>query len=300
MSLLREIQRGATDHSTPLSDILRKCLILAQRLQHNPLAMWAEQELNGYPNADSLPPYRARRAAEVRGDFRNPAWSVKNTLIPSLAVDEKHRDLLFTQVHPDGVAHYESLLRSEEHIFGAQWPADFIAIYQSRLMQGYHLTEARRVISRAEIEAMLDQIRNRILSFALEIEKENPAAGEADPGSDPPVARDKVQQSFVTHIYGGTNIVASGSQNVISDFKQVAGDWGSLSDALKELGLGEDDIAGLEAAVERDGEDAKPGPAVKEWLGDVAARIASGSLTLTTSAAGSGIATMVMKYLGVA
>lgn len=299
MSLLRGIREGSIDHNAPLSNLLRKCLILAEHLQHEPLREWASRELNGYSNGDPLPPYRSQ-SAEVRGNFRNAAWQVTNRLIPRSAVEPEHQEALFTATYLSGVAHYEALLKTGEHRFASYWPADVVAYYQSRLGNGYYLTEARLDISLANLDAMLDQIRNRILLFALEIEKENPEAGEAEPGGDPPVAPEKVQQSFVTHIHGGTNIVASGSQNVISDFEQVAaGDWASLVEELKELGLADDDLEALQTAIDKDSDAERPGPAVKNWLGDVTARIASGSLTLTTSAAGSGIATMVMKYLGV-
>lgn len=199
MSLLRVIQDGTTDHSVALADLLRRCLILAYRLQHDSLAKWAEQELNGYPDIDELPPYR-KTSAEVRGNFRNVAREVNNALIPSLAVEEKHRDQLFSQAYTEGVAHYEALLISGEQNFGSTWPANFVAYYQTRLMEGYYLVDARKLISRGEIQGMLDQIRNRILSFALEIEKENPAAGEVEPGGGPAVPPQKVDQIYNTYI----------------------------------------------------------------------------------------------------
>jgi len=299
MSLLREIQDGATDHSVPLADLLRKCKILAKRLQHTPLSDWANHELNGYPDAENLPPYRAKRSAYVKGTFRNSVQEIKNKLIPSMLVDQEHLDALFTVAHPSGVAHYESLLRSDQQEFGSPWPAYVVAMYQTRMMSGMYLTEARRVISRAEIEAMLDQIRTRILSFVLEIEEENAAAGEAEPGGEPPVAPEKVEQSFVTHIYGGTNIVATGSQNVIKDVSIMQGDWSSLREALEGIGVPEGDIAALEEAIEQDADAEKPGPATKAWLGDVMTRIQSGSLKVATSGAGSLIANLVLTYLGI-
>ncbi len=299
MSLLREIQQGATDRTVRLADLLRKCLILAKRLQHEPLAKWAEQELNGYGEVDSLPSYR-RREVNVVGDFENPAWRRTNVPIPSLSIEEGDRELLFSMCFMDGVAHYEALLASTEDRFTGPWPADYVALYATSIMEGYHLTGARRVLNRGTIEGMLDQVRNRILSFALEIEKENPEAGEAQPGGDPPVAPEKVQQSFVTHIYGGTNIVASGSQNVISDVKQVAaGDWKSLVEELKNLGVADTDIEALQTAIDEDWHGEQPGPAVKGWLGDITARITRGSLVLANNAAGSAVATLVLAHLGV-
>lgn len=56
MSLLRDIQQAAVDSSIPLSDLLRKCTLLAARLQNDELRSWVARELNGYESADELPP----------------------------------------------------------------------------------------------------------------------------------------------------------------------------------------------------------------------------------------------------
>lgn len=299
MSLLREIQHGATDNTVPLSDLLRKCMVLAKRLRHQPLAEWAEQELQGYADRESLPPYR-RHKTEAKGTFVGPFdRRISNALIPSAAIEENHRDLLFTAYYTDGVANYEELLRSDSEEMAIQWPANLVLYYQTKLMKYFKLVEAWQPISRGAVREMLDQVRSRILAFALEIEEQNPDAGEAEVKGEPPVAPEKVNQIFNTYVTGGTNIVASGSQNVIRDFKQVAGDWGSLEAALKELGLGEDDISSLQTAIEQDGDVTPPGPAVKGWLGDVMARVAAGSIVLANNAAGSAIATLVLAHLGV-
>ena len=48
-SLLQEIQTAATDPALSLSDMLRKCQILAFRLRHEPFKALASHELNGCP-----------------------------------------------------------------------------------------------------------------------------------------------------------------------------------------------------------------------------------------------------------
>ncbi len=300
MSLLREIQQGATDHSVPLSDLLRKCMVLAKRLRHEPLATWADRELNGYPDTTSLPPYRRHPEGTAKGTFFGPFRAqLTNWPIPPVAVDEKYREKLFTVIHESGVAHYEELLRSGSQELGQPWPADFIALYGQTFIKGYTCTSAALIIGKESIVAMLDQVRNRILSFALEVEEENPEAGEASPGEEPPVSRQRVDQVFNTVIMGGPNIVASGSHNIISDFEQIAGDWSSLKEALAGLGLPESDIGALQSAIEQDGDESPPGSAVKAWLADIKARVESASLTLATSTAGSMIAPIVLKHLGV-
>ncbi len=299
MSLLREIQEGSTDQAVPLSDLLRKCKVLAKRLRHEPLATWADQELNGYPDTNDLPPYR-RHSAEAKGNFLGPFRAqLTNWPIPPLAVPEKYREKLFTAIYPAGVAEYEELLRPGSEELAQPWPADFVALYGQDFIKGYQCSSVRLAISRGAVVGMLDQIRNRILSFALEIEEENPEAGEASPGEEPPVSRDKVEQIFSTIILGGTNVVASGSDNIITGFKQVVGDWSSLKETLELLGVPGPDIDALKSAIEKDGEELPPGEAVKSWLQNIKDRVASTSLILAGNATGSMIGTAVLQHLGV-
>jgi Zn-dependent oligopeptidase len=58
----------------------------------------------------------------------------------------------------------------------------------------------------------LDEIRNRILNFVLEIEAQDPAAGEAALNSSP-VPPEKVNQIFNTYISGNVQNVATGSHS---------------------------------------------------------------------------------------
>lgn len=58
MSLLREIQNDAVNSSVNVSDLLRKCKILAYRLGNEDFKSWVDSELNGYDSEDLLPDYR--------------------------------------------------------------------------------------------------------------------------------------------------------------------------------------------------------------------------------------------------
>lgn len=60
MGLLADIEAAATDSTVSISDLLRKCKVLAARLKHREFADWVNAELNGY-NPSQLPPYRCVR-----------------------------------------------------------------------------------------------------------------------------------------------------------------------------------------------------------------------------------------------
>ena len=300
MSLLRDLQAGTTEPGTPLADLLRKCKVLAKRLHHQPLDDWANNELTGYKSDDTLPDYRKYRA-EVTGTFAGPFQkTAKNIPVPSASIKDEHREILYGADRLEGVAHYESLLESDSPTFSIPWPADYIAHYQEQIMEGFNLVEAHRIVPRGAIEGMLDQIRTRILSFALEIEEQNPDAGEAEAEDELPVPSKTVEQIYNTYILGGTNVIASGSNNIIRDFMLLAQDWDSLTQALLEIGLGEEDVEALDQAVKKDGGAADgeaPGEAVRNWLDEISSRMRSGSLKLAAGASGSMVGTLVLEYL---
>lgn len=59
MLLLREIQLDAVSSDTKVSDLLRKCQILAYRLGNEDFKNWISLELDGYPPiTENLPNYR--------------------------------------------------------------------------------------------------------------------------------------------------------------------------------------------------------------------------------------------------
>src|SRR5205814_48939 len=105
-----------------------------------------------------------------------------------------------------------------------------------------------------------------------EIEKENPEAGEAEPGSQP-VAQETVSSIVNNTFYGGTNVVATSSpgavQNVTVSFDP--GDLAGLLDHLGGLGVEKEDLDELAEAIKEDG-DARDEPSgfgrrVTAWLG---------------------------------
>src|SRR5437588_368821 len=127
MTLLAEIQTDAIDTSVSVSVLLRKCLLLAARLGHAPLREWVENELNGYPNGDVVPPYRAKQPARVRGDFSGPmnfCW--QGAEIPKSAVPEQWRETLFTVEFTSSVAEYEALVATDDGSFRIPWPTDVV------------------------------------------------------------------------------------------------------------------------------------------------------------------------------
>jgi hypothetical protein len=296
MTLLREIQAAATETDVPLPTVLRKCKVLASRLRHEPLKEWTDWELNGYPNEDVLPNYRSRFGVTVLGHFSGPFGSgLRNARLPQFSVDEEHRDWLFHVSFLEPVAVLEDMATRAEGGLRYPWPADLVAYYQERFYEDMVLMTADRVVASAVVRGILDTVRTRILTFALEIEEAAPDAGEGDRGD---VSSERVSQIFNTYIYGGQGSVVAAGGDAIHVNVQLPSSWQALRRELAALGVADEDLVELEAAVRADaarGEEV--GEATQGWLGRMTTRIARGATEVGTGTTAEVIGGTILRYL---
>ncbi len=302
MTLLRDIQSSAIDSESKLSDLLRKCKVLAYRLQHDELSQWVEYELNGYPSQDDLPEYR-KLVCQPKGHLGGAFGSgYKNISIPVTSLPDKWRDWAKKCLLDLPISALEGLTKGEGDTLHIDWPAELIAIVSNNISSNYSLYAAWLEIPKNGVVAILDTVRNRILSFALEIEKENPDAGEAMP-DDKPIPEEKVSQVFHTVINGNVQNVATGSTNFTQSgqFTIQKGDFESLSSFLKSEGVHEDDIEGLSVAIKEDGE-AGPtknlGSKVTGWMGKMLIKAGTTAWNIGTSSAGTILTKALTSYYG--
>ncbi|HEV2496003.1 MAG TPA: hypothetical protein VG204_23480 [Terriglobia bacterium] len=262
--LLDDIIETAVDSSKHLSDLLRKCLLLAYELKNDRLKAWANQELNGYTSHENLPPYRLVSVASY-GDFTGPLGAaVRNYPIPPAALEGNHQDWALFQ----SVSAYEDAVTSGTFDLQLLWPGNMVLYYQQRLMDGYVLVSAWQSVPKSSIIDLLDTIRNRTLNMALEIKSELGAA-TANLGSVGSSEMGRIEQTIVNNIYGGTNYFASGqSQITQSATIQTTISVGSrpeLDAVLLRSGLTSADLEELGKAEEAD-RDQKLGSKVTAWI----------------------------------
>ena len=268
MTLLRAIEDAATDANTSIGTLLRKTKVLSARLQNPEFFRWVDQELNGYPDRDSLPPYRIVRVAAVQGSLSSAGgyrrWDRAPIMTSFLPERFRHYGDVSYMTRPIG--EYASLLEGDDADteIRSAWPQELAVKYGA---QGYHEMEclgAWQVIGRSQIVGLIEAVRNRVLDFALQIEAAAPDAGEASPDA-PPVSQDKVTQIFHTVILGGNNNVATGGANVMQSNSVVVaqGDLPSLLATLRAAGVAESNIDELAQVLKT----SEPKKAAEGWLG---------------------------------
>lgn len=210
MSLLREIQNDAVNTQVKVSDLLRKCKILAYRLGNDSFKKWVESELNGYSGEEVLPLYRVLKAGS-KGNFVGSFGStLSNADMPMHGLSEKLQDDLSKAQFHQPIATVEGFINDGEGYLTQSWNPMILAKYGSNMYSNLNCIQAWKIISIASVIGIVDTVKTKILNFALEIEAINPEAGEALVNSNP-ISQDKISQIFNINISGNVGNLASGN-----------------------------------------------------------------------------------------
>lgn len=199
---------------------------------------------------------------------------------------------------------------SQTHIVKAQsprasgWPAHTNAAVAREVFnhEGYRddlrLMQAWISVPAATLVGLLDTIRNRVLSFVLELETVDIETKEQTPfEQSETVNTAQVTQIFHQTIYGpvsNAGTAGSISQTMIVGLTNLE----ALKARLREQGLPEPDLKELEKAIAADQSEPKPaehhfGKNVAKWLGEAVKKAATDSIKVGADV----IATVATKAL---
>ena len=114
-SVVIELQREALDRGVRVSDLLRKALVVARKLDLREFQTWIEKELNGYGKGDEVPDFR-EMSGEVRG------WNPVRGWIPLLFQDPKQGETLSHRKCGQSIAEIEHMLEGKQEKSSLQMP----------------------------------------------------------------------------------------------------------------------------------------------------------------------------------
>jgi len=286
MKLVSEIIDLASDGSKQVADVLRKCLVLSFDLKNEALKVWVEKELTGFDKDDELPQYR-KVMLHSTGNFSGPAggWIPQRPL-PLGVLEKKDRDFLMPTRLSQPIAAYDQSEARRQVNATIAWPPDLIAKYQARFIEGYALSQAWQDLPGSVMVGLREEVRNRVLRFALEI-REELGHVEDKPSAIP---AEKIEAAVTNYIFGGTNVITGSAKEFtqIGTVNIAKGDFNALSTALRGLDIPESDIELLRGAIEAD--KTSFGARTKAWLKGVGSKIGNAGLKI-----GSGAATQVVN-----
>lgn len=175
MNLLNEIQSEITNPSIHLPDILRKAKVLAYQLQSNEMKTWVNMELDGYNDVPSaqIPEYR-KISTQSFGDFLGSFGAqLKNAPLSPATLPKELRSYATNFYVRQGIRGLEGLIAANEHSLRFLWSQNNVLAIQDKIYDGYNCVQAWWVVNNSAIEQILDTVRNRLLSFVLELDPQD-------------------------------------------------------------------------------------------------------------------------------
>ena len=200
MALLDDIIEAATDDKAPVGTLLRKCLVLEQQVKNEKFKAWLDNELDGY-NRDhelDIPSYRVFNCVN-KGFLIGIAVHMNDQPLSLHVMEEKDRKLVEKAYLHQPAASYEG--RSDKFTHAAlPWPPSLTAKYQTKFFKDKDLVlnRAWQEIPGSVLVALLEQVRTRVLRFALELKEALPAFLSSDPKQVPAVVVGKA--SYQQHL----------------------------------------------------------------------------------------------------
>lgn len=164
-AIVLELQKDALDRQIPISDLLRKALLVAKKLNIFEFEQWVNNELNGYENPEGIPSYR-----HVIGTpkYFNPynGWQ------PIVFEDTGMAEGISKRASWQGIAEIESLLANTTGRSGPlqiPFPTD-IQTYIAHAL-GIPVQSAL-IISSTALVRITDAVRTIILNWSIKLESD--------------------------------------------------------------------------------------------------------------------------------
>jgi len=281
--LIDEIITLLGDTKSSLTEALLKTKILLHQIDHKELTEWVNRELNGYPEEGvGLPEYRILHT-RVLANVSNPALRYQAHPIPLGHLRPDQREQLERSKTYDSLPVIEELSNPKSGEIQRPLPMELNGLLSKGLGNGYKVEQAWCEINVPEMRGILVQVRSRLLDFLLELKG---SLGDANTEAEVKQQAAKVDATsmFNNAVFGANTTIVLGhhvNQNVHN--ATVQGDFGKLSTALRGLGLPEDEIVSLKAAVDADtasGDKPSLEGETGRWYKKLLARAAKGGLQI--------------------
>jgi hypothetical protein len=210
-SIVLELQRDSLNPAVAVSDLLRKGLLIATKLDIPDFKIWIENELGGYRGSSSVPPYRISSGQVMGMD----EWGRE---IPVLFGTSEESEAAARVRFSDSVAEIEALLQRAIRDKKGSYSVDYSPEAQEMLRRGsqHGLVKHTRYIRVEDLKGVLDAVRTEILKWSLKLEKDG-ILGEGMTFSTDEQRRASAVH-YTTHFHGSVGNVAQNAEH----FSQTA------------------------------------------------------------------------------
>ena len=279
MQLIKDLIDELRKSNSPIENALIQAQVLAHKLGDKEMAAWVAAELNGYEDVAAVPPYREVRM-QVIGTVTNGYWVHRDQPIVLSKLKPEVRDALTLRKTVEGVSAIQEWAAREakNKSLAVQIPPERCYQLSKAYQEGYYVQTAHSVPGLGVFRQILTQIRSRLLTFALNLQDRVPDEATAD-DIKTNLGANAVNDIFRGAVFGDNATVIVGTGNAIQGVANciARNDFASLAIAMQKLGVQNEDIEDLRAAIEAD--EGAPehekegfGQRVRGWIGGMASK----------------------------
>lgn len=164
MGLVSELQIIASDTQSSPLDVLRKALVVSNKLRQHNLSDWISKELNGYGPEDKVPDYRSL-IAQVMYNLTNGFIQIKGAtleLAPETSIDLRKSIMEIEHICDSSSDDFVKLSPSKKQI-------DMFQNY-AKQQNPNCIYELYLSVHIAQFKHILESCKTKILEWALELE----------------------------------------------------------------------------------------------------------------------------------
>ncbi len=245
--LVLQLQAECLDSHVSILEVLRKALVVARKLSLTEAQMWIEKELNGYKRGDVAPPHRL-----LTGQIRS--WNpYQGCWIPMIFEDPREATYFSKCFLGQPIGEVEDLVKDAGLI-----QMGFDPKTEASLMKNMDVPlQTTRHLSRASVSGIIDAVRNMVLEWCLQLEKdgilgeglvfsakekETAAHSDYTINYNAPVVHSQIQQGSPHATQ--TLTVSATDKSAVADFVRI------LKEHAPQLGLDASTTGKLEAEIQ--------------------------------------------------
>ncbi|MFZ0872696.1 MAG: hypothetical protein WAM90_18430 [Rhodanobacter sp.] len=284
-----------------IEDALIQAQVLAHKLGDTDMAAWVASELEGYPDNDSVPPYREVRL-QITGNVTNGYWQHNAQPLVLGALEPEVREWLTLRKTTEGVGAIEQWVVKDNdggNLCVTVSP-EICHVISKAYTEGCYVQSAWGRPAAGAFRQILTQVRTRLLAFALDLHDRVPANFTAD-DIKKELGKEGVNNLFRGAVFGDNTTIVVGESNVVKGITNsvTQNDFASLAKELRGQGVADGDIDDLRKAIEDDSDapehqENNYGGKVRGWLGGMVAK-AGTEAWKTTAASGVGALYAALK-----
>lgn len=291
-SIIIELQELASDKNNDLTDLLRKSLIVATKLNVEDFKSWIRNELYGYKTTE-VPSYR-----KIRADLKlhNPY----NGLIPFMIRNHDIENAIKNVELCDSIENLTHLINDASNGFVIYKTEDSM---QRIIMDLQPETDfyAVRKLGVNQLVTIIDSVRNTILEWSLKLEEEGILGEGISFSQEEKQIAMSNSNINIKQFQGVIGNVSNSNLNQNLNISITKNNFEELSNYLQENNINEKDVKDLKTAISNDvvpTSNGTFGDNVSSWIGKMISKASNGSWEISIGAAGGLLANAISKYYG--